>query len=292
MIKAMSTPSDLWHVRRQMTLYMASFIFMTYVMSIGGRIPARIHISRSSGKIHTTEMVPCTFSLRPCGERRGMMLTGGDDMCAALSMKEPQFLNQEPVPFRFTPNFQRFISPVGTEGLLTSSIMAIARSLTEMDVRAVCRSQLVHTAADIGSMDVVQDFESRLSIFVREEMMNWSSLTKNTSSASSSTTSASGGGGGSDQPQRGSLRELVVSNIDEISRRAKILSCKMEREKVRRSGPPRSLSIEQMADTALVGDAQPLNSSTPVNQTLLELLSQAANAQRLAATDPLWYAQL
>lgn len=62
MIKSMASPSDLWHIRKQMTLQMASFIFLTYVMSMGARVPSRIHISRSTGKIHTSDMLPCSFS--------------------------------------------------------------------------------------------------------------------------------------------------------------------------------------------------------------------------------------
>lgn len=61
MIKSMSSPSDLWHIRKQMTLQMSSFIFMTYIMSIGARMPSRILISRSTGKIHTSDMLPCTL---------------------------------------------------------------------------------------------------------------------------------------------------------------------------------------------------------------------------------------
>lgn len=32
---------------------------------------------------------------------------------------------------------------------------------------------------------------------------------------------------------RNSLRELVLANVDAVVRRAKVMSCKMEREKVR-----------------------------------------------------------
>lgn len=59
MIKTMASPGELWHIRKQMTLQMASFIFMTYVLSMGARVPSRIHISRSTGKISTSDMLPC-----------------------------------------------------------------------------------------------------------------------------------------------------------------------------------------------------------------------------------------
>lgn len=55
----MASPNDLWHLRKQMTTSMAGFIFLTYVMSIADRRPYRIHISRSTGKINTIDMVPC-----------------------------------------------------------------------------------------------------------------------------------------------------------------------------------------------------------------------------------------
>ena len=62
MIKTMQSPSELWHIRKQMTLQMASFIFATYVLSMGARVPSRIHISRSSGKMYTSDMLPCALS--------------------------------------------------------------------------------------------------------------------------------------------------------------------------------------------------------------------------------------
>jgi transformation/transcription domain-associated protein len=40
----------------------------------------------------------------------------------------------EPVPFRFTPNMQEFMTDAGIEGLLTAGINAIARCLTEPEV--------------------------------------------------------------------------------------------------------------------------------------------------------------
>ncbi|GAA5934352.1 histone acetyltransferase TRA1 [Sporobolomyces koalae] len=126
LIRTMVSPSDLWHFRKRMTMSMASFIFSSYVLSTSGRTPARMHISRSTGKLHSSEMVP------------------------SLAADRPEFFNPESVPFRFTPNIQRFIGPHGTEGLLMSSLMAIARCLTEAE----------------------HDLEHRLSIFVREETVS------------------------------------------------------------------------------------------------------------------------
>lgn len=47
------------------------------------------------------------------------------------------FSSNESVPFRFTPNIQQFVTPVGTEALLVPGIVAIARALTKPEVRAL-----------------------------------------------------------------------------------------------------------------------------------------------------------
>lgn len=65
-----------------------------------------------------------------------LAVPNSDQSClAAIVPGKPELVHGEPIPFRFTPNFQRFIGPHGTEGLLTSSLVAIARSLTESEVR-------------------------------------------------------------------------------------------------------------------------------------------------------------
>lgn len=46
-----------------------------------------------------------------------------------------QLGTNEAVPFRFTPNLQRFVNGIGMEGLMTAGIMAIGRALTEPEVR-------------------------------------------------------------------------------------------------------------------------------------------------------------
>jgi phosphatidylinositol kinase/protein kinase (PI-3 family) len=38
------------------------------------------------------------------------------------------------LPFRLTPNLQDFITPIGIEGLLTASMLALGRGLTEPEV--------------------------------------------------------------------------------------------------------------------------------------------------------------
>ena len=59
MIKTMSTPSDLWTMRKQFGLQISSATFMTYIMCLSARYPSRFHISRKTGLIHVSEMLPC-----------------------------------------------------------------------------------------------------------------------------------------------------------------------------------------------------------------------------------------
>jgi len=73
MKRTMATPSDVWFARRNLTTSFASFIFQTcvrdcgaiadprsYILSVGGRSPARIHISRSSGTMVRLRLAcPC-----------------------------------------------------------------------------------------------------------------------------------------------------------------------------------------------------------------------------------------
>lgn len=58
MIRSMATPSDLWLMRKQFTLQMASTMFLTYVLFVSARLPSRIHISRSSGQVTMSDLVP------------------------------------------------------------------------------------------------------------------------------------------------------------------------------------------------------------------------------------------
>jgi len=202
MIRTMSSASDLWHIRKQMTLQMASFLFMTYMFCMGNRAPSRIHFSHSTGLIHTTDMLP------------------------SLAQHHPEFQNSEPVPFRFTPNLQCFMTAIGAEGILTSALLAIARSLTESE----------------------HDLEHRLSIFVREEVIAWHHMHRNANQNQST------------NDTREHVRDFTLKNIDQVVGRAKLLSCRVEREKL------------------------PYG-SVPANQTILELLSSATNVSQLALMD-------
>lgn len=58
MTRTMSGPSDLWRIRKQFTSQLASISFMTYILCMSSRQPARIHISRVTGQIYMSEILP------------------------------------------------------------------------------------------------------------------------------------------------------------------------------------------------------------------------------------------
>ncbi|KAB8073752.1 hypothetical protein BDV29DRAFT_133154 [Aspergillus leporis] len=99
--------SDFWLFRRQFAYQYAAIAFMTYVMHMGNRYPNKIMISRNTGDIWSSELIP------------------------AINPAKAFFYNPEQVPFRLTPNIQTLMGPIATEGLFACALMAIARCLTE-----------------------------------------------------------------------------------------------------------------------------------------------------------------
>jgi hypothetical protein len=51
-----------------------------------------------------------------------------------LGKDKPDLVNPESVPFRLTPNLQVYITPIGLEGVLSSAIMSMAKSLSLKEV--------------------------------------------------------------------------------------------------------------------------------------------------------------
>ena len=80
---------------------------MTYIMHISARLPYKMAISRSTGSVWGSELIP------------------------TMSSQRPVFNNPEPVPFRLTPNLQTLMGPIALEGVFSCALMAISRCLTE-----------------------------------------------------------------------------------------------------------------------------------------------------------------
>lgn len=99
--------AEFWLFRRQFSYQLAALTFMTYILYMHNRYPAKINIARGSGNIW------------------------GSELMSFMSASKPFFHNPEPVPFRLTPNLQVLMGPLATEGIYACSLMAIARCLTE-----------------------------------------------------------------------------------------------------------------------------------------------------------------
>ncbi|KAK7720750.1 transcription-associated protein 1 [Botryosphaeria dothidea] len=118
--------ADLWLFRRQFSYQLAALTFTTYVMHMNTRYPHKMNISRKTGNIWGSELVPS--------------MAGG----------KPLFHNPEPVPFRLTPNLQTMMGPLATEGIFAPALMAIARCLVEpegeleMQLSIFVRDEMVH----------------------------------------------------------------------------------------------------------------------------------------------------
>ncbi|KAI0650812.1 atypical/PIKK/TRRAP protein kinase [Trametes meyenii] len=107
MMRTMEGPGELWRMRKEFALQLASVSFMTYLICLGSRLPSRFHWSRTTGQIAMSEILP------------------------GFTAQGPYFASPDSVPFRFTPNLQHLLGPILTEGILASGIMAIGRCLTE-----------------------------------------------------------------------------------------------------------------------------------------------------------------
>ena len=118
---------DFWLFRRQFSHSFAALTFITYIMFMTQRYPQRHNVSRCTGSVVGTDLLP------------------------TVSAQKPVFANSEAVPFRLTPNIQKLMGPIATEGVFGPAIMAIARSLTEPEL----------------------ELKQWLSIFVRDEVVHW-----------------------------------------------------------------------------------------------------------------------
>lgn len=120
---------------------------MTYVMNLSNRFPHKMFIARSSGNIWGSELIP------------------------AMASTNPYFHNNEPVPFRLTPNIQTLMGTIAIEGIFSCAVMAIARCLTEPEV---CLYNCIYIDACETNFFAMQfDLEQHLSVFVRDEMIFW-----------------------------------------------------------------------------------------------------------------------
>lgn len=232
------SPEDHWVRRRDFTRQFGTFIFQDYILSIGHRFLHKIAVSTSVEKmlsISQTELLP-------------MVTSSG------------QISLIEIVPFRYTPNIQEYVTPIGTEGPLLSSIVACSRSLAKAD----------------------SDLADFLTIFVRDELLLWYinyfSMNNNPAGSDSKNANTSQPPGIIGEILESPLERLEAAGIDEkaffgrvqqncelILKRTQTLSCIREEE-------------QHITDSPIV-----------LFQAVLDLLSSASNPQKLAQMDPHWH---
>ena len=167
------------------------------------------------------------------------------DVVPTFNPTAPQFKSTDPTPFRLSPNIQHFIGPVGIEGVLTSALMALGRTLTEPE----------------------RNLEEYLGIFVRDEINFWLQGAQRQAQAQ--------GGGSAPTLVTEAPKEVVLTNVLEIVKRAKLISCRHEFEKLQGNGN----------GTAGGGAGQ---GTTPVSSVVLDLINSASNPSKLALQDPTW----
>ena len=187
MIKTMANPASLWLMRKQFAQQTASSMFLTYVACLSNRTPSRFHISRKTGLMYMSEVLP------------GMSFTFEYEnrlTLEAFAPGQPLLISTEAVPFRLTPNMQHFITRVGVEGLLTSATTAIARSLVMPEF----------------------DLEGTLSLFLRDEVSHAFSIEQ------ALTLQILTWHNMHSQESRPNLTTHVLKNVDALVRRASTLA--------------------------------------------------------------------
>lgn len=148
--KSYTSSAEFFLFRRQFCYQYAALTFMTYIMSMGTRYPHKIVISRNTGNVWGTELLP------------------------SMASGNPVFVNNEAIPFRFTPNIQILMGPIAIEGIYSCAIMAIARCLTEPEItnpQQPPSSAPGNKGAEISREQF--DLDQHLSVFVRDEMIFW-----------------------------------------------------------------------------------------------------------------------
>jgi len=228
------TEADRWQFRKDFTGQLAVLTFFNYVFSIGHRFIHKLGFSRKSAVAVQSEVLPTVTA------------------SGQLSLIEA-------VPFRYTPNLQNYVTPIGTEGPLSSSIVACARSLVSK-----CDS----------------DLSEYLSIFIRDELLLWNlnycAMQQQQSAEDANNRTAT------TAPLIGEIVENPFEKLDAagIDERAFFARVQQNCELILKRAQPLSCLKEE---------EQALDQPLPLFQSLLDLISSATNPQKLAQMDGHWH---
>jgi transformation/transcription domain-associated protein len=222
--------AEFWLFRRQFSYQYAALTFMTYILHMTTRTPQKLSISRATGLVWGSELIP------------------------GMASGKAFFHNPEAVPFRLTPNIQTLMGPLAMEGIFGSSLMVVARCLTEPE----------------------WELEQQLSLFVRDEMIFWFTSSHRTM-----------------QMQDTMLRDSVQANSDIIVKRALSLA-RTPGENAQPAVPPVANGATGPNGQPLPPQPAPVTQTLPLpaNQTVIDLIAKAVNPANLSQCDALWMAYL
>lgn len=135
---------DFWLFRKNFASKYGTFTFLSYMTMINNRTPNKIHVDKKSGDVLTLEMLPSRYPY----ERVKPLMKNSD---INLPSDAPIFHNNEPVPFRLTPNIQKLIGDSALEGIFAVDMFTISRALLEPE----------------------HELNTYLTLFIRDEIISW-----------------------------------------------------------------------------------------------------------------------
>lgn len=236
--KSFHSAADLWTYRRLFTQQFALSTFMSYVMAFGHRTPSKYAVNMCNGQVTISEVLP---SINNSG----------------------QIALLDAVPFRFTPNLQRFMGPSAVEGVFAETVRATASIFSQVE------------KGDLGLS---------LPLFLRDELAAW--LVSNTAAVGS--------------PQDQSPGDVAnQANMSLLDREAALFNSIVSYDHdfcATRIKPNIELFNKRLLTLACVKEAEVAQSALNknddqipcANQAILDLISCATNPQKLALMDPVW----
>lgn len=195
--KIYSSFEGFWLFRRQFSYQFATVTFMTYIMHISNRHPNKLSISRGSGDIWASELIP------------------------TLNSTKPFFYNPEQVHFRLTPNIQTLMGPLAMEGIFAASLMAIARCLTEpseheleQQLSIFVRDEMIHWAANNNRVGVLKEDQLREAVGQNSDAVVRRAL--GLARTPDQTTAGAGGSGISSLPANQTVIDMISKSVNPI----------------------------------------------------------------------------
>ena len=223
--------ADFWLFRRQAAYQMAALSFLNYILMMRDRNPTKMHFSRGTGSIWGSDLVPNMSSTgganpRPIfGNNEAVQIRYTPNLqmlmgpvaiegvfsasigVVARSLVDPMSVEDEMVAEKTRPGSQ---NGANNAGALTNGTASTAGANTAQpsSSSAPPPSSPVRDTSSSSSTTLHPDtpLESILSIFIRDEIILWSTANKRPA------------------PNRDELREFVQNNGDMVLKRAQVLA--------------------------------------------------------------------